>query len=111
MCEQVAQEGNIFNDGESMMDDVHNFESAKELVAKTGIVEKIENRIKLWIKKLKDFILESKQVRRENDSSGPQQELEYWKRRGAQFSQLATKFQVQLPFIEKKNKKTFFKFI
>ncbi|KAK0178414.1 hypothetical protein PV328_002364 [Microctonus aethiopoides] len=93
VCEQVAQEGNIFNDGESMMEDVHNFESAKELVAKIGIVEKIENRVKLWIKKLKDFILESKQVRRENDSSGPQQELEYWKRRGAQFSQLATKFQ------------------
>lgn len=77
-----------------MMDEIDNFEKAKAIVIKEGVVERIEERVKLWIKKLKDFILESKQVRRENDSSGPQQELEYWKRRGAQFSQLATKLQV-----------------
>ncbi|GLH09309.1 Dynein heavy chain 8 [Gryllus bimaculatus] len=32
--------------------------------------------------------MESEQLRRECDASGPQDELEYWKRRGAQFSQL-----------------------
>ncbi|XP_008556957.2 dynein axonemal heavy chain 5 [Microplitis demolitor] len=93
VCEQVALESNIFDDGETMMDEIENFESVKVLVAKEGVLERIEERVKIWIKKLKDFILESKQVRRENDSSGPQQELEYWKRRGAQFSQLATKLQ------------------
>ncbi|CAG5099433.1 Similar to DNAH5: Dynein heavy chain 5 [Cotesia congregata] len=93
VCEQVALEGNIFDDGETMMDEIDNFEKAKAFLVKEGVVERIEERVKLWIKKLKDFILESKQVRRENDSSGPQQELEYWKRRGAQFSQLATKLQ------------------
>jgi dynein heavy chain len=30
---------------------------------------------------------------RQNDSSGPQDELEYWKRRGAQFSQLLSYLQ------------------
>lgn len=90
----MALESNIFDDGETMMDEIENFESVKVLVAKEGVLERIEERVKIWIKKLKDFILESKQVRRENDSSGPQQELEYWKRRGAQFSQLATKLQV-----------------
>lgn len=40
--------------------------------------------------------MESEQLRRENDSSGPQDELEYWKRRGAQFSQLLTYLQVGL---------------
>ena len=94
VCEMVAHEGSIFDDGESMMDDVNNFEDAKGLIAKDGVVDMIENRVRAWIKKLKDFILESKQIRRENDNSGPQQELEYWKRRGAQFSQLARRLQV-----------------
>lgn len=39
--------------------------------------------------------MESEQLRRENDSSGPQDELEYWKRRGAQFSQLLSYLQVK----------------
>lgn len=38
--------------------------------------------------------MESEQLRREVDSSGPQDELEYWKKRGAQFSQLVTHVQV-----------------
>lgn len=37
--------------------------------------------------------MESQQLRKENDSSGPQDELEYWKRRGAQFSQIVTHVQ------------------
>ncbi|XP_063990451.1 dynein axonemal heavy chain 5 [Diachasmimorpha longicaudata] len=92
VCELVLEEGNIFDDGETMVEEVHNFETAKALVSTKG-VDRIEERVRIWIKKLKDFILESKQVRRENDNSGPQQELEYWKRRGAQFSQLVNKLQ------------------
>lgn len=38
--------------------------------------------------------MESEQLRRENDSSGPQDELEYWKKRAAQFSQLLINLQV-----------------
>ncbi|KAG8237937.1 hypothetical protein J437_LFUL017487 [Ladona fulva] len=40
-------------------------------------------------------MMESEQLRRENDSSGPQDELEYWKRRGAQFSQIVAHLQAQ----------------
>lgn len=82
-----------------MMTEVHNFEEAKAFIAKENAVEKIEERVKFWIKKLKDFMAESKQVKRENDVSGPQQELEYWKRRGAQFSQLVNCLQVSLAII------------
>lgn len=39
--------------------------------------------------------MESEQLRREVDSSGPQDELEYWKKRGAQFSQLVSHVQVR----------------
>lgn len=94
VCEKVALDGGIFNDGESMMTEVHNFEEAKAFIAKENAVERIEKRVQLWIKRLKDFMAESKQVKRENDISGPQQELEYWKRRGAQFSQLVNRLQV-----------------
>ncbi|TGZ53817.1 Dynein heavy chain 5, axonemal, partial [Temnothorax longispinosus] len=93
VCEKVALDGGIFSDGEPMMMEVHNFEEAKAFIAKENAVERIEERVKLWIKKLKDFMAESKQVKRENDISGPQQELEYWKRRGAQFSQLVNRLQ------------------
>lgn len=75
---------------------VRNFEEAKAFVAKENAANIIEERVESWIKRLKDFMAESKQVKRENDNSGPQQELEYWKRRGAQFSQLVDKLQVPL---------------
>lgn len=92
----MALEGSIFTDGDPIMTEVHNFEEAKAFITQENIVERIEERVKLWIKKLKDFMAESKQVKRENDDSGPQQELEYWKRRGAQFSQLVKRLQVLL---------------
>lgn len=95
VCEEVVNEGSIFDDGQIMMDEVQDTESAKTFIGNNGAVEKIEERVGGWIKRLKDFMLESKQVRRENDSSGPQQELEYWKRRGAQFSQLVARLQVK----------------
>lgn len=75
------------------MSEVRNFDEAKSMVTSESNVSTIEERVKRWIKKLKDFVLESKQVRRETDNSGPQQELEYWKRRGAQFSQLVQRLQ------------------
>lgn len=98
VCEQVAQEGRIFDDGEAFMSEVHNFEEAKAFMAKENAINFVEERVRTWIKKLKDFMVESKQVKRENDNSGPQQELEYWKRRGAQFSQLVDKLQVLFLF-------------
>lgn len=90
----MAREGHIFDDSEALMGEVHNFEEAKAFMAKDNAVNIVEERVKSWIKLLKNFMVESKQVKRENDNSGPQQELEYWKRRGAQFSQLVNKLQV-----------------
>lgn len=81
------------------MAEVHNFEEAKAFIATENAVSIIEERVSTWIKNLKDFMAESKQVKRENDNSGPQQELEYWKRRGAQFSQLVNRLQVQFPTV------------
>lgn len=90
----MAQEGRVFDDSEALMGEVHNFEEAKTFMAKDNAINIVEKRVKSWIKLLKNFMVESKQMKRENDNSGPQQELEYWKRRGAQFSQLVNKLQV-----------------
>lgn len=98
VCEQVAHEGRVFDDDEALMVQVRNFEEAKAFIAKKDAVNIVEERVRTWIKRLKDFMVESKQVKRENDNSGPQQELEYWKRRGAQFSQLVNKLQVLFAF-------------
>lgn len=35
------------------------------------------------------ILLEDEKLQYESDTSGPQDELEYWKKRGAQFSQIA----------------------
>ncbi|XP_066590394.1 dynein axonemal heavy chain 5 [Prorops nasuta] len=93
VCEEIGHESNIFEDEQSLMRNVHNFEQAKLLIGQDEMVLMLEERVKIWVKRLKDFMLESKQVRRENDDSGPQQELEYWKKRGAQFSQLVDRIQ------------------
>lgn len=43
--------------------------------------------------------MESEQLRKENDSSGPQDELEYWKKRGARFSQIVMYLQDKEVFL------------
>lgn len=54
---------------------------------------KLEERVKNWMKRVSDVLMESSQLRKENDASGPQDELEYWKKRGAQFSQIVSQLQ------------------
>lgn len=60
---------------------------------KPEMVAQLEERVKNWMKKVSDVVMESSQLRRENDSCGPQDELEYWKKRGAQFSQIVAHLQ------------------
>lgn len=82
----------------------------KELSKDPEKVVEMEVRAKAWMKKVSDVLKESEQIRKENNSSGdkqvdnfsqklnkmfnfylgPQDELEYWKKRGAQFSQTIT---------------------
>jgi dynein heavy chain len=45
------------------------------------------------MKEVQEVLVESEHLRKENDLSGPQDELEYWKRRGAQFSQIVSRLQ------------------
>lgn len=114
VCEEVCDQGNIFDDGKYIVCGLDS-EELKEAAKKSEIVKHLEDRVKSWIKKLSEILKESEQIRRENDSSGelrvflaqvemyvinfliilgPQDELEYWKKRGAQFSQIVSQLQV-----------------
>ncbi|KAF4514205.1 UNVERIFIED_CONTAM: hypothetical protein B566_EDAN019421, partial [Ephemera danica] len=93
VCEEVCNERNIFDDDTSLVSHIQGPEDARALANGPDEVMKLEERLKLWMKRVHEVVMESQQLRRENDSSGPQDELEYWKRRGAQFSQIVTHLQ------------------
>lgn len=104
VCEEVCDEGNLFDDGQTIMSNF-DLDEVKEMAKHSEKVVMIENRVKGWTKRLDEILKESEQIRRENDSSGPQDELEYWKKRGAQFSQIvkqvgAREVQITLVFLK-----------
>ncbi|CAH1389655.1 unnamed protein product [Nezara viridula] len=93
VCEEVCKSKNIFDDDKTLMENINSYEEVKEYISEPGNKEILEERVKIWIKKINDVILESEQLRQENDSSGPQDELEYWKKRDAQLSQINVLFE------------------
>lgn len=48
----------------------HSSEEVKEMANNSEEVQRIEARVKSWIKRLDEILKESEQIRRENDSSG-----------------------------------------
>ncbi|KAK4873406.1 hypothetical protein RN001_015435 [Aquatica leii] len=108
VCEDVCGKSNFFEDGKTVVTGL-NLDQLKELAKQSEEVEYLQDRVKNWIKCLSDILKESDQIRRENDSSGkfklhvlgqtgfigPQDELEYWKKRGATFSQIINQLQAQ----------------
>lgn len=88
VCEQVCEHQNIFSDGRPMFTKVIDVAEVHELAKNKEFVAELEERVADWIKCVAKILMESEQLRKENDTSGPQDELEYWKKRGALFSQL-----------------------
>lgn len=95
VCEQVCDHFNVFADGNDMFEKVDDMAEVKELSKNQEFCAQLEERVNNWSKGIMKILSESEQLRRENDSSGPQDELEYWKKRGAQFSQLLAHLQVK----------------
>ena len=50
--------------------------------------ERMEGYLKTWMKSIQDLLVESEQLRIENDKNGPQVEVEYWKTRAAKLTLL-----------------------
>ncbi|NWX15582.1 DYH5 protein, partial [Aegotheles bennettii] len=54
----------------------------------TEVIEKLEEVVMVWIKQIRQLLVESEQMRREADDSGPSAELEHWKTRMSSFNSL-----------------------
>lgn len=94
VCEQVCENPNIFDDGKALFPKTANPNESEELALNKEFCRELEERMLNWIKDVAKVLMESEQLRKENDTSGPQDELEYWKKRAAQFSQLLSNLEV-----------------
>lgn len=94
VCEQVCQNKNVFDDGKALFPKSGPPTEVQELSLNKEFCTELEERILNWIKDVAKVLMESEQLRKENDTSGPQDELEYWKKRAAQFSQLLSHLEV-----------------
>ncbi|NXD35263.1 DYH5 protein, partial [Copsychus sechellarum] len=52
------------------------------------VTEKLEKVVMIWIKQIRQVLVESEQIRREADDVGPSAELEHWKSRMSSFNSL-----------------------
>lgn len=93
VCEQICANLNVFDDGKVLFAKVDAGEM-QEMVKNAELCAELEQRVLTWIKDVAKILMESEQLRKENDTSGPQDELEYWKKRAAQFSQLLANLEV-----------------
>uniref|UniRef100_A0A2S2PXW6 Dynein heavy chain 5, axonemal n=1 Tax=Sipha flava TaxID=143950 RepID=A0A2S2PXW6_9HEMI len=89
VCEEVCDQPNIFADEMSLLSKVPSYKEAKQLATNRDEILILEKRVTNWIRKIREILLEDEKLQYESDTSGPQDELEYWKKRGAQFSQIA----------------------
>ncbi|NXX43766.1 DYH5 protein, partial [Tricholaema leucomelas] len=54
----------------------------------TEVTEKLEEVVRIWIKQIRQVLVESEQMRTEADDLGPSAELEHWKTRMSTFNSL-----------------------
>ncbi|NXQ55164.1 DYH5 protein, partial [Anthoscopus minutus] len=54
----------------------------------TEVTEKLEEVVMIWTKQIRQFLVETEQIRREADDVGPSAELEHWKSRMSSFNSL-----------------------
>ncbi|XP_040552361.1 dynein axonemal heavy chain 5 isoform X2 [Gallus gallus] len=70
---------------------VSNLQSPSDYItasSNTEITEKLEEVLMIWIKQIRQVLVESEQMRREADDIGPSAELEHWKSRMSLFNSL-----------------------
>lgn len=69
VCEEVCHQGNLFDDGKCLVSK-KTVEELKEAAKTPKVIAELEERVKIWCKKLAEVLKESEQIRKENDSSG-----------------------------------------
>ncbi|KAH0622614.1 hypothetical protein JD844_025060 [Phrynosoma platyrhinos] len=65
---------------------LQSFEEVAAAAANPDTVHQLEDVLMIWYKQIEQVLIESEQMRKEADDSGPLTELEHWKRMSAKFN-------------------------
>ncbi|XP_045354027.1 dynein axonemal heavy chain 8 isoform X4 [Leopardus geoffroyi] len=65
---------------------LHTFEEVTAAASNSEMVRQLEDVLMTWYKQIEQVLIESEQMRKEADDSGPLTELEHWKRMSAKFN-------------------------
>ncbi|ELW66090.1 Dynein heavy chain 8, axonemal [Tupaia chinensis] len=65
---------------------LHTFEEVTAAASNSETVHQLEEVLMIWYKQIEQVLIESEQMRKEADDSGPLTELEHWKRMSAKFN-------------------------
>ncbi|KAJ1068436.1 hypothetical protein K5549_005132 [Capra hircus] len=65
---------------------LHTFEEVTLAASNSETVRQLEDVLMIWYKQIEQVLIESEQMRKEADDSGPLTELEHWKRMSAKFN-------------------------
>ncbi|KAL8185635.1 UNVERIFIED_CONTAM: Dynein heavy chain 8, axonemal [Gekko kuhli] len=65
---------------------LQSFEEVTAAAANPDTVHQLEDVLMIWYKQIEQVLIESEQIRKEADDSGPLTELEHWKRMSAKFN-------------------------
>uniref|UniRef100_A0A9L0SSP7 Dynein axonemal heavy chain 8 n=1 Tax=Equus caballus TaxID=9796 RepID=A0A9L0SSP7_HORSE len=65
---------------------LHTFEEVTVAANNSETVRQLEDVLMIWYKQIEQVLIESEQMRKEADDSGPLTELEHWKRMSAKFN-------------------------
>ncbi|CAB4063578.1 DNAH [Lepeophtheirus salmonis] len=95
VAELVWKEGMLITDYPPEAYDIKNIDDCWEYLKTENAVVKFESYLRTWMKKIQELLLESEQLRLETDDAGPQDELEYWKARGAKLTLLVNQISTQ----------------
>ncbi|XP_059081897.1 dynein axonemal heavy chain 5-like [Tigriopus californicus] len=88
VAELVWKEGTLIRDYPPEAYKIKNLDDVWEYLKTENAVQHFESYIRGWMKQIQELLLESEQLRLETDDAGPQDELEYWKARGAKLTLL-----------------------
>ncbi|EGW02903.1 Dynein heavy chain 8, axonemal [Cricetulus griseus] len=65
---------------------LHTFEEVTAAASNSEMLHQLEEVLMMWYKQIEQVLIESEQMRKEADDSGPLTELEHWKRMSAKFN-------------------------
>ncbi|XP_004624242.1 dynein heavy chain 8, axonemal [Octodon degus] len=65
---------------------LHTFDEVTAAASSSETVHQLEEALMIWYKQIEQVLIESEQMRKEADDSGPLTELEHWKRMSAKFN-------------------------